>query len=91
MEKVSEWIACSGVEQGCLMKAVEVRQKSIKVNCVRFNSAGNSYKSYAFLPLSKCIQLLDDFYEDTKGETFFLVPWWLIYRKQDAEGIDLFG
>lgn len=93
-KRVSEWVAKGAMKTGFYLfsanNVANQSDKAVALKCTRFTSSGNAYEGVAWLPKSVCQQVEDDFYDDTKGTSAWLVPEWLTTKKT-AEGFYLLG
>lgn len=83
MQKVSEWIDAGHMESGkrLFLSPIADGLKAFAVKCVKIDTYGNEYVSKVWFPKSQCDSIVDDFYQDTKGQEGYLVPNWLVDKK----------
>lgn len=91
---VSDWVNQGAMQTGFYLfsinAVVKQTEKAVALKCTRFTASGNEYDGIAWLPKSACQQVTDDFYDETKGSTAWLVPEWLTTKKIQ-EGFYLLG
>ncbi|MDQ2077459.1 hypothetical protein [Marinimicrobium sp. ABcell2] len=86
---MSEWVAQGGLDTPFRpFRPVPGKEteKAFLVQGRKTNQAGYDYEATVYLPKSQCKLITDDFYNDTRGQEFWLVPGWLIEAK-NREGV----
>lgn len=89
LKKVSEWIEKGGLSTGYNfienVIIVKETEKAIAIQKQKYTEFGNLKPALCWLPKSYIIQVENDFYKDSLGDIYFLIPQWL-YQKKDEEG-----
>ena len=88
-KKTSEYVAAGAMQTGWFeITVVKSTEKAVAVECKKYNSFGNDYKSMTWFPKSQVIVMENDFYTDTIGQKTTIAPGWLISAKQ-REGLEI--
>jgi len=80
------------MSSGYSLFSKEPYRTSAKAVCFKvrkFNSVGYLTDGYCWFPKSQLIRVVDDFYNDTRGQVAYLIPTWLVDAKE-KEGYDFY-